>query len=108
MCDMLFKILVVEAAEGNKPSNKFEPKSLEKVAEEIGAKFNIKCHSSHVHYRLCTVRKEWKIIQDIQKKKVDLVGMIIWRWSHVISKLMMMKCWYEIYINEFFFFFLEQ
>ena len=67
MCDMLFKILVVEAAEGNKPSNKFKPKSLEKVAEEIGAKFNIECHSSHVQYRLCTVRKEWKIIQDIQK-----------------------------------------
>ena len=26
MCDMLFKILVVEAAKGNKPSNKFKPK----------------------------------------------------------------------------------
>lgn len=38
---MLFKILVVEATEGNKPSKKLEPKYLAKVCEEIGEKFNI-------------------------------------------------------------------
>ena len=41
MCDMLFKMLVVEAEQGNKPSNKFKPQSLDKVAKEIGVKFNI-------------------------------------------------------------------
>ena len=41
MCDMLFKMLVVEAEQGNKPSNKYKPQSLDKVAKEIGVKFNV-------------------------------------------------------------------
>ncbi|KAL4611579.1 hypothetical protein ACB092_08G135000 [Castanea dentata] len=68
MCDMLFKMLVVEAEQGNKPSNKYKPQSLDKVAKEIGVKFNVECYASHVHNRLRTVRKEWKLIQDIRKK----------------------------------------
>ena len=68
MCDMLFKMLVVEAEQGNKPSNKYKPQSLDKVAKEIGVKFNVECHASHVHNRLRTVRKEWKLVQDIRKK----------------------------------------
>ncbi|XP_075665695.1 uncharacterized protein LOC142635426 [Castanea sativa] len=68
MCDMLFKMLVIEAEQGNKPSNKYKPQSLDKVAKEIGVKFNVECYASHVHNRLRTVRKEWKLIQDIRKK----------------------------------------
>ncbi|XP_030925049.1 uncharacterized protein LOC115952109 [Quercus lobata] len=49
MCDILFKMLVVEAEQGNKPSNKYKPQSLDKVAKEIGVKFNIECHASHAH-----------------------------------------------------------
>ncbi|KAK9988631.1 hypothetical protein SO802_028870 [Lithocarpus litseifolius] len=68
MCDMLFKMLVVEAEQGNKPSNKYKPQSLDKVAKEIGVKFNVEFYASHVHNRLRTVRKEWKLIQEIRKK----------------------------------------
>ncbi|KAL4627447.1 hypothetical protein ACB092_05G166300 [Castanea dentata] len=58
MCDMLFKMLVVEVEQGNKPSNKYKPQSLDKVAKEIGVKFNVECHTSHVLNRLRTIRKK--------------------------------------------------
>ncbi|KAL4626946.1 hypothetical protein ACB092_05G132500 [Castanea dentata] len=56
MCDMLFKMLVVEVEQGNEPSNKYKPQSLDKVAKEIGVKFNVECHASHVQNCLRTIR----------------------------------------------------
>ena len=44
------------------------PRSLDKVAKVIGVKFNVECHASYVHNCLRTVRKEWKLIQEIRKK----------------------------------------
>ena len=69
MCDMLFKMLVVQAEQGNKPLNKYKPQSLDKVAKEIGVKFNVECHASHVHNRLHTVRKSANSFRRFEKKK---------------------------------------
>ena len=69
MCDMLFKMLVVQAEQGNKPLNKYNPQSLDKVAKKIGVKFNVECHASHVHNRLHTIRKSGNSFRRFEKKK---------------------------------------
>lgn len=54
--------------QGNKSSRKFKPTSLPKVAKEIGEKFGLDCQPEHEHNRLCTVKKEWKLIQELRRK----------------------------------------
>ena len=64
----MLKILVQEAAKGNKPSSTFKADSFALVAKEITAQFGVECHPSYVENRMRTLRTMWSTIQTIRKK----------------------------------------
>ena len=68
MHEMMLKILVQEAAKGNKPSSTFRAGSFALVAKEITAQFGVECHPSFVENRMRTLRTMWSTIQTIRKK----------------------------------------
>ena len=64
----LLRLLVEEAAKGNKHSNTFKADSFAFVAKEISAQFGVECHPSYVENRLRTLRTMLTTIQTIRKK----------------------------------------
>ncbi|XP_065631689.1 uncharacterized protein LOC136068460 [Quercus suber] len=64
----LLRLLVKEAAKGNKPSNTVRAGSFAFVAKEISAQFGVECHPSYVENRLRILRTIWTTIQTIRKK----------------------------------------
>ena len=52
MHSTMLRILALEAAKGNKPSNTFRAGSFALVAKEITAQFGIECHPSYVENRM--------------------------------------------------------
>ena len=62
------RILVQEAAKGNKPSSTFKAGSFALVAKEITAQFGVECHPSYVENRMRALRIMWSTIQTIRKK----------------------------------------
>ena len=68
MHSMMLRLLVQEAAKGNKPSSTFKAGSFALVVKEITAQFWVKCHPSYVGNRMRTLRIMWSTIQTIRKK----------------------------------------
>ena len=68
MHETMLRILVQEAAKGNKPSSTFKAGSFALVAKEITAQFGVECHSFYVENRMRTLRTMWSTIQTIRKK----------------------------------------
>ena len=68
MHETMLRILVQEAAKGNKPSSTFKAGSFALVAKEITAQFGIDCHPSYVENRMRNLRTMWSTIQTIRKK----------------------------------------
>ena len=68
MHETMLKILVQEAAKGNKPSSTFRAGSFALVAKEITAQFGVECHPSFVENWMRTLRTMWSTIQTIRKK----------------------------------------
>ena len=68
MHSMMLRLLVQEAAKGNKPSSTFKAGSFALVAKEITAQFGVECHPSYVENRMRTLRTTWSTIQTIRKK----------------------------------------
>ena len=68
MHSMMLRLLVQEAAKGNKPSSTFKAGSFALVAKEITAQFGVECHPSYVENRMWTLRTTWSTIQAIRKK----------------------------------------
>ena len=68
MHSMMLRLLVQEAAKGNKPSSTFKTGSFALVAKEITAQFGVECHPSYVENRMRTLRTTWSTIQTIRKK----------------------------------------
>ena len=56
MHEMMLRILALEAAKGNKPSNTLKAGSFALVAKEITAQFGVECHPSYVENRMRTLR----------------------------------------------------
>ena len=68
MHETMLKILVQEAAKGNKPSSTFRAGSFALVAKEITAQFGVEYHPSFVENRMRPLRTMWSTIQTIRKK----------------------------------------
>ena len=68
MHETMLRILVQEAAKGNKLSSTFRAGSFEFVVKEITAQFGVECHSFYVENRMRTLRTMWSTIQTIRKK----------------------------------------
>ena len=51
MHSTMLRLLVQEAAKGNKPSSTFKAGSFAPVAKEITAQFGVECHPSYVKIR---------------------------------------------------------
>ena len=68
MHETMLRILVQEAAKGNKPSSTFRAGSFAFVVKEITAQFGVECHSFYVENRMRTLRTMWSTIQTIRKK----------------------------------------
>ena len=64
----MLRVLVEEAAKGNKPSNTVRAGSFALVAKEITAQFGVECHPSYVDNRMRTLRTMWSTIQTTRKK----------------------------------------
>ena len=64
----LLRLLVEEAAKGNKPPSTFKAGSFAFVAKEISTQFGLECHPSYVENRMRTLRTMWTTIQTIRKK----------------------------------------
>ena len=67
MHEMILRILVKEAAKGNKPSSTFKAGSFALVAKEITVKFEVECHPSYVNNWMRTLRTMWSTIQTLKK-----------------------------------------
>ena len=68
MHETMLKILVQEAAKGNKSFSTFRVGSFVLVAKEITTQFGVECHPSYVENRMRTLRTMWSTIQTIRKK----------------------------------------
>ena len=68
MHETMLRILVQEAAKGNKLSSTFRAGSFAFVVKEITAQFGVECHPSYVENRMRTLRTMWSTIQTIRKK----------------------------------------
>ena len=68
MHETMFRILALEAAKGNKPSNTFKAGSFVLVAKEITSQFGVECHPSYVENWMQTLRTIWSTVQTIRKK----------------------------------------
>ena len=68
MHETMLRILALEAAKGNKPSNTFKAGSFVLVAKEITAQFGVECHPFYVENWMQTLRTIWSTIQTIRKK----------------------------------------
>ena len=68
MHETMLRILVQEAAKGNKLSSTFRAGSFAFVVKEITAQFGVECHSFYVENRMRTLRTMWSTIQTIRKK----------------------------------------
>ena len=68
MHETMLRILALEAAKGNKPSNTFKAGSFVLVAKEITAQFGVECHPSYVENWMQTLRTIWSTVQTIRKK----------------------------------------
>nr|POF25489.1 hypothetical protein CFP56_46322 [Quercus suber] len=63
----MLRILVQEAAKGNKSSSTFKTGTFASRAKEIIAQFGVECHPSYVDNRMQTLRTIWSTIQTIRK-----------------------------------------
>ena len=68
MHETMLRILVQEAAKGNKLSSTFRAGSFAFVVKEITAQFGVECYSFYVENRMRTLRTMWSTIQTIRKK----------------------------------------